>query len=163
MALALLLTTACAPKSDASTNGGSSSPEPMACTEIGCQDGLLVQVSPSASWPAGEYAYAIEIDDQTITCTGTIPLPDCDSQGITCDAEGVIVTVSGCALPPEEHAFGDVMIPEPATSVSVTITKDGTEVANGSWTPEYQTSQPNGPGCEPTCTSATVELAASLE
>lgn len=162
LALVLVLTTACASKTDGGGNGDSTSPGPVGCTEIGCQDGLLVQVTPSSGWPAGQYTYAIELDDQTITCTGTLPLPACGSPGMTCDAEGVQITESGCALPPEEQAFGDVNVPTQPTAVSITIQHDGTEVASGSWTPEYETLQPNGPECEPTCSFASVELAASF-
>ena len=134
----------------------------MACTEIGCQDGLLIRVTPTSGWPAGQYVITTQVDDATIVCTGTLPLPACGTPGLTCDGEGVQVTESGCALGPEEHAFGDVMLATQPESVSLTIERDGTQVADGSWTPDYETVQPNGPECEPTCTFAAVELAVSF-
>jgi hypothetical protein len=38
--------------------------------------------------------------------------------------------------------------------VDVIVRRDGRQVASGSFAPAYTTSQPNGPGCEPTCRQA---------
>src|SRR5688500_14606835 len=85
--------------------------QPQACTEIGCSDGLFVRVTPGAPWPHGAYRFVVEADGVTTTCTGALPLADCSTRAITCDREGVSITESGCALPPSEHAFGDLQLP----------------------------------------------------
>ena len=129
-----------------------------ACTAIGCHDGLVVSVTPTSSWPHGEYRFTIEADGKTTTCTGRLPLPDCDTRALTCDDDDVSIGESGCALPATDHAFSDIVLPSGPASVTVTIELDGQALATQAWTPAYQTVQPNGPGCPPTCTNAAVGL-----
>lgn len=129
------------------------------CTEIGCADGLMVGVTSDARWPAGEYRFVIDVEGTTTTCTGALPLPECGTQAITCDREGVVrISESGCALPADQHAFGDLYFEETLPSVRVEILHEERSVAMGSFTPTYQTLQPNGPGCGPTCRNASVQL-----
>lgn len=144
------------------TSCGGALPE-HACTEIGCSDGLVVRVTPAAPWPQGAYRFVVEADGVTTTCTGTLPLGGCATRAITCDREGVSITESGCALPPSAHGFGDVVLPGTPASIRIQVQRDGETVGEQTFTPAYQTSQPNGPGCPPICTNASVELTLSLE
>lgn len=150
----LLVATACATTQDNGSQG-----TPGGCTEIGCADGLVVQVTPTAAWPAGEYRFTIEADGATTTCTGSLPLPECGTPAIRCDATGVTIGESGCALAPAEHAFSDIMFTANPASVTIEVDLDEQRVGSQSWSPSYQQVQPNGPDCEPTCTNATVALA----
>jgi hypothetical protein len=141
---------------------GCDSSSQTACTAIGCTDGLAVTVTPTSAWPAGDYRFTIEADGVTTTCTGSLPLPACGTAAITCEGgepDAVMIGESGCALAESEHAFSDIMFTATPASVAVTVEFGGTQIGAGSWSPEYQTSQPNGPECEPTCTNASVELA----
>ena len=135
----------------------------MECTAAGCSDGLVVRVTPAAPWPQGAYRFVIEADGVTTTCTGTLPLGGCATRAITCDREGVSITESGCALPPSAHGFGDLTLPGTPESIRIQVQRDGETVGDQTFTPAYQTSQPNGPSCPPVCTNASVELALSLE
>lgn len=135
-----------------------------ACTEIGCADGLFVRVTPGAPWPSGEYRFIVEAGGVTTTCTGSLPLPACETRAITCDREGVVsIAESGCALPPSAHAFGDLDLPATPEQLTVEVQHEGRTVARETFTPAYQTSQPNGPGCPPICTNASVDLALDFE
>lgn len=147
----------CAAKSSVPGDDETTTP-PDGCTEIGCQDGLIVRVTPMEAWPHGEYRFDIEVDGEAISCTGSLPLPECGTSGHTCDGTGLVLTESGCALDPSQHAFGDIMFSSTPSSVSIDVELDEQAVGSGSWTPEYQTVQPNGPDCEPTCTNAAVDL-----
>lgn len=69
-----------------------------------------------------------------------------------------MITESGCALPPEAQGFGDINLGGSPASFSVKITRDGEVIGEGSSTPQYITSQPNGAGCEPVCKQATMPL-----
>lgn len=137
--------------------------QPQACTEIGCSDGLVVRGTPGPPWPQGVYRFVVEADGITTTCTGALPLADCSTRAITCDREGVSITESGCALPPSEHGFGDLQLPGTPESISVTVQLGDRTVGQQTFRPTYQTSQPNGPGCEPICTNGSVTLALSFE
>lgn len=142
---------------------GDGTSEPTACTEIGCTDGLVIAVTPMSSWPHGAYRFTIDADGTTITCTGALPLPDCGTPAMTCDAGGVGIGESGCALPDGEHAFSDIVFASSPKAVTLTVTRDDQPLATQSWTPTYVTSQPNGPDCPPTCTGARVQLALSFD
>jgi hypothetical protein len=133
-----------------------------ACTDIGCMDGLLIQVTPIEAWPHGDYLFSIEHDGTTTTCEGSLPLPACETRAISCDGSEPLITESGCALDPAAHAFGDIMFTTTPAAVTVEVSIDGETVGTGSFDPEYQTIQPNGPGCEPICTTAAVDLALSF-
>ncbi len=132
----------------------------QSCTEIGCSDGLTVVVPSDAEWPAGDYRFVVDVEGTTTTCSGSLPLPPCETRAITCDREGVVqITESGCALSAEQHAFGELhFLQGTPSSVRVEIYHQDRAVAQQSFTPTYQTVQPNGPGCGPICEQASVEL-----
>jgi hypothetical protein len=153
----------CSPGDGGSSDGIATAPAGRACTAIGCQDGLVIRVLPAAAWPHGEYRFDIEQDGARVVCTGTLPLPSCGVPAMVCDAPGPMIVESGCALPPAAHAFGDVMFATTPAQVAVVVTRDGKQVGAGRWRPVYQTIQPNGPGCEPICTNAGVELVLGFE
>jgi len=46
-----------------------------------------------------------------------------------------------------------------ATKVTLTVSRDGAEVAKGAFTPTFAESEPNGAMCGPTCKNASVSLA----
>ncbi len=152
----------CTPGPVAPSDGIATAPAGRACTQIGCQDGLVVRVLPAEAWPPGQYQFDIGQDGARVACTGTLPLPPCGGQAMVCDAREPLIVESGCALEPAAHAFGAVIFSTTPAEVAVVVTHDGKRVGAGHWRPVYQTSQPNGPGCEPVCTNAVVELELSF-
>jgi len=145
----------CAPKPAASE------PPPRACTDIGCTNGLHVQLTKATPWPAGAYELAFDIDGTAVTCTGSLPLPACEAgPALACDPAGrVQVGESGCALPPGQHGWADVHIDGEPARVHVTIRQGAAVLHDAEIRPEYRTLQPNGPDCEPTCRSASAAIA----
>jgi hypothetical protein len=160
LVVVLTLLASCAMHSASEVDSGS---EPMGCTDIGCHDGLVVSVLPTSSWPHGAYRFTIEADETTTICTGALPLPDCNTRAITCDADEPMITESGCALSESTHAFGDIVFSSTPASVAIAVTLDDDPIATETWTPTYQTFEPNGPGCPPKCTSAAVTLDLSFD
>ena len=136
-------------------------PPQRACTEIGCMNGLNVRVEKPTPWPAGDYEFVFDLDGTAVTCKGALPLPPCErSPALVCDPAGrVQVTESGCALPAEQHGWGDVQIEGEPAHAKVTIRHAGAVLHEADLQPEYRTLQPNGPDCEPTCRSASVSIA----
>lgn len=130
------------------------------CTQIGCIDGLQVQVEKATPWPPGAYTFVVTLDDTTITCTGALPLRPCEeAPSLTCDVpDRIIIGESGCALPPEQHGFADIHVPSAVERFALAITHDGQPLGGIDVKPTYVTSQPNGPGCEPICRSASVRV-----
>lgn len=144
LALGALLVGAC----------GESAMHTDACTLIGCQDGLTIEVQASA-WAPGTYVFDMTADGKSRRCEAKLPLPACDVQALTCtgDVEAQI-SVSGCALPAGSQGFGPITFRSGPANVEVAISRDGTSLGKGSFRPTYQTSRPNGPRCEPVCRQA---------
>jgi hypothetical protein len=130
----------------------------QACTEMGCMNGLTIDVPLDYRWQPGAYVFDFNLDGKAVRCTGSLPLKSCDQPSITCSAEGVMIMESGCALPKNGHGFGMITIDSSPASASIKITRSGQMIAQNSWKPAYQITRPNGPRCEPTCRQATVSL-----
>jgi hypothetical protein len=167
------------PASDASLhNGGHTDPEPLPpevvaacpeakqferasrneCTAIGCSSGYNLVVSPSSGWTAGAYSFELDLDGRAITCQGAIPLKACGERSFSCDADDVRLGESGCALPATQQGISNISFEGFPLALSVRILKDGNELTNAKLTPTYQAGQPNGPGCDPVCCSASETL-----
>lgn len=132
----------------------STHPGDRICTTIGCLNGLTVRLEPALT-RAGQYKIAVTADGQATTCTGSLPLPACEQQAVTCTGPlAAQLTASGCALPQAQHSFPELHLTGTPAQVQVSIQRDGAVVAEKTLTPAYKTSQPNGPDCEPICTSA---------
>jgi len=139
---------------------------PLACTLIGCEDGLKVQLRPASGWPAGEYRFEIQAEGVRVTCRGSIPLTACTGgpslpRTVTCDPEDVIrIVESGCALPAQAQGFPELWF-DPKfrpRKLEITITRDGQIVAGANLVPSFQKVYPNGPECPPACDVARAVL-----
>lgn len=131
-------------------------PPQKICTAMGCVNGLNVSVAKATAWPAGVYDFVLDLDGTAVTCTGALPLKPCDEgPSLTCTpTDKVQITESGCALPTDQHGFGDIHIEGAPANVKLTIRTGETVLFENELRPEYRTLQPNGPDCEPTCRSA---------
>jgi hypothetical protein len=167
------------PVSDAGVHNGShTEPEPLApdliaacpeaeqferasrneCTAIGCSSGYNLDVSPSSGWTAGAYSFELDLDGRAITCQGAIPLKACGERSFSCDVEDVRLGESGCALPATQQGISNISFEGFPLALSVRILKDGNELTSAKLAPTYKAGQPNGPGCDPICCSASETL-----
>ena len=123
------------------------------CSLIGCADGFSGSFSPPFT-AAGEYVVTADIDGQESTRAGRLPLGE-DWVG-----EGDLqLSLSGSALPDDQHSLPGFFLPQAGFStLEMTVTHDGMEVARWSLSPDWEVIQPNGPGCGPTCTVAGASL-----
>jgi hypothetical protein len=61
----------------------------------------------------------------------------------------------GCALPAEQHAiYGVTFWRNMPSHVDMVFSRDGQQLAQSTFTPTYQSSEPNGPGCGDICHEA---------
>lgn len=125
------------------------------CTEIGCADGFTVQLQPELSTP-GAIEVEVALDGEVVTCATTLPL-DGDAPG-GCEDDRVSLWLSGSALPADQHRVTGLSVATTPTTIAITIRRDGEVVAQGEYTPAYETLQPNGEDCPPTCTYASDSL-----
>lgn len=100
----------------------------MACTEIGCSDGLNVELS-GALPPT--FVVAVLGEDQVL---GRVDCPSSAACGRHLFFEGVA-----------------------AQRVRVVVTVAGRS-RSFERTPEWRSTRPNGPGCEPVCRQATITV-----
>ena len=127
------------------------------CTAIGCGAGFEVRFQGSGGeWSPGTYNVTVIADGATASCEVTLPLGPCQTSSMACTGvRDWEVQYGGCALPPEQHAlYGVTFWRATPANVQVVVRRDGQQVGAGTFTPTYQTSQPNGPGCGPTCYGA---------
>jgi hypothetical protein len=136
----------------------------QSCTEIGCVDGLQLELAPSEGWPAGHYIFSIEADGAMQTCTGDLPLPPCQNgSALSCQGASLAsIGESGCALAPSAHGFANIGFQSMPMHVVVRIERDGMAIADRDLSPTYVTSQPNGPDCEPICHNASAQVAVTF-
>lgn len=131
-------------------------PEQKACTTIGCVDGVRVDFSYKEK---GSYLVEVTLDDVKTTCKATLPLTNPPPS--PCDRDGVYLTLSGSALPADQHSIGGVLVTSTtAKHIVVRVTRDGTVLGTLDRTITWVvTPGPNGPECEPKeCRSAQMSL-----
>ncbi len=128
--------------------------ETKACTLIGCESGLTVALQ-AATWPSGSWRVEAKVGDETRSCTVTIPLPS-DGQAVCAGA--LRLGTSGSALVAAQQSLSSVHLPDTPTAVTLTVLRDGSVLASKTFSPSYTSSEPNGPGCGPTCTQANAAL-----
>jgi hypothetical protein len=138
------------------------------CTERGCQDQLDIEIKRAdGSVPAGQHVIEVTADSVTTTCTldvaGSTAIGSCPSalsvhvgQEQDCVEMKTGSAVSLKCTPIPGRFFEAVTLSGKPAQVRVRITVDGAVVLDRSLQPTYVATQPNGPGCEPTCHQASI-------
>lgn len=134
-------------------------PEPSseACTKAGCTSALEISFD-HARGSEGTYVVEVEAGGQTSRCTMTIPYPQCGEPLSRC--EGTL-PVTGreadlCKTPRHEQAVVPFTVGAAPEKVVVRVFRDGKKLAEEALAPSYTSVPPDGPGCEPSCKTATV-------
>jgi hypothetical protein len=127
------------------------------CTEVGCQDGLTIDLkSASGAWAPGSYVFAVDADGTKSTCTVDLPFvkdPDCTHPAL------MHVTFTAPDPVAANTVIAQVFNFVTAAHVYLTISRDGAVIAEKDYTPTYTINEPNGPTCGPTCHVAQDTLA----
>jgi len=131
---------------------------PQACTEIGCPDGLLIEVPHNYRWQRGNYRFSFVLDKKRVLCTGRLPLRPCGERTIHCNQPGVQIMESGCALDPRSQGFGLISIDGYPQQVAADIRWKRQRIASLKAKPDYRTLKPNGPSCPTKCKQASLSL-----
>jgi hypothetical protein len=117
------------------------------CTLIGCSNGTTIRLNfPSGRAPAaGNYVVTTAAGNFsfTVASNGTASMPEsCFPGGV--DGTGLTCFLMGTATPPP--------------SVSVIITRDGTQIVQTSATSSVTESYPNGKECGGACSQGTASV-----
>jgi hypothetical protein len=147
------------------------------CTEVGCSDALQITLqTPDNLWPSGSYNFEFTIDGKRHNCAVEIPgdLPAnlgavemlrCEPQldasfspETHCTEQRTAAAVSQSCTPVRDHWLLEIHAPGTPQTLVVRVDRDQTQIFAHSQTPKYQTTQPNGPGCDPICKQSQVRL-----
>ena len=89
------------------------------------------------------------------TCAGNVNSTMVEEQACVDSQQANSVTHS-CTGTGKFHV--SIRVPGTPTSVSYTATLNGAVVGQDTLSPAFQTLNPNGPGCDPDCKQATVDI-----
>jgi hypothetical protein len=131
---------------------------PRACTQMGCDSGLFIEIPASHRWKKGAYRFEFLMDGKKLTCSGRLPLRPCDEPSVECDDDGVHIAASGCALPPSQHGFGDILVDSLPKSMELKVFHNKREIGAAKGTPAYESLFPNGKDCGPECRQGRLQL-----
>lgn len=134
-----------------------------ACTQKGCQSGLVIELAPSGGWRPGTYRFEIESDSVPTTCEGKLPLQSCeDGPSLYCTGSPLIISELGCAQDPASQGFGSIDFPGSPAAVELRVFHEEKLVTEQTYIPQYRRHQPNGERCEPVCFVASERLPLKL-
>ncbi len=118
------------------------------CTAIGCTDGAELTFATALVAP-GDYVVRVDVDGEPFTCESSIPLVEGEESA--CDAPDVFLMTSGSALSDGHAITGIMVLRAGVTLIDIEVDLDD-ELIAATWVePAFETLQPNGPDCEPTC------------
>ena len=142
----------------------------MVCTLIGCEDQFSATVTVDATLvPPGTHTVNVVADGAATLCTFTFPpaasnggLAAQCSTGLTVFVQPATVctttrsgTVTSQQCQPIDGKFTEsIWVSGTPTVVQVQQLVGGTVILDQTISPTYQTNEPNGPGCGPTCHQA---------
>jgi hypothetical protein len=131
----------------------------VTCTLIGCQDGATLTLRRQGG-QLPSFALTVQMDGHTIECPappGNNAFARCNEQAFVTTREAqdcqpsrvgdsVVVTCTGTGR------FEQILeITGTPASVKVAARAGAAPIAEKTFTPQYQSVQPNGPQCDPTC------------
>jgi hypothetical protein len=146
------------------------------CTEIGCLDGVTLELTPGGgTFADGNYTLELIAETTRSACRfaipdstpsqGTVGTVDCDlgldafiQQAAECTEMRTADAVSESCRPlPGQFTLNAQLQATPET-LAVRLVRDGVSLVEQTLTPAYETSRPNGPDCDPECRQAQVSL-----
>ena len=131
----------------------------QACTEMGCESGVIFNLDHDRQWKPGNYVFYATMDMKTYACKGELPLKPCaEGASFICSSPLLSISESGCALPKEEHGLTQIKLDGKPQKVIIRMTYQGEPLFTKTLHPRYDMSQPNGPACGPVCYTATYRL-----
>lgn len=129
-----------------------------ACENHGCLNALLVDFG-GAELPSGAYVLNIVGEGRTARCEVSIPMSwrvdEPDPKPCQGDLSALLAPIWKNG---ETVGIESVTIAAAPESLRLSLTSADRAVATLATSPAYQKTQPNGPGCEPTCRVGTVSV-----
>jgi hypothetical protein len=126
------------------------------CTEIGCFSYFRADFDKSSDWESGRWEVTFRADGSTLgTCE--VELPASPNAEGDCTGELLLRLRSdgqAIELASSRRDFSE----NTPSEFTVRLERDGQQVAQQTFSPEFDRLQPNGPGCSPVCHQAKAEF-----
>jgi hypothetical protein len=157
----------------------------QSCTEVGCIDQATVELrTTTGAWVSGTYELTIDLGGAMASCALAVPdspsatgvvsaactsrltldfAADTQCQAGPSTGSGPNSAVSETCTPVPGHFHQTLTVPGTPANVALTLTRDGHSLLDTSVALTYQTAQPNGPACDPTCHQAAAQLSVPAE
>lgn len=121
-----------------------------ACTEIGCSDGYSL-ILESAALAEGTYEVALSDGEGfSETCTFRVSHQPGDCAADRCVVDEDCNATYAVGVSGQDDVI-TVIYAVTGDELQLDVTLDATPVLQETYTAAYEESQPNGPGCPPTC------------
>jgi hypothetical protein len=139
---------------------------PKACTEIGCRSGFTIPIVWDNALSPAKYKVELTVDGKKGQCEVRWPYKSCtEAAAVSCSGDVAFRLVTACKAnepPATGMVLGPIELDNTPEKVSLKIWRDKIMTYQRELTPTYKESRPNGPGCEPLCKQASVEVCVGI-
>jgi hypothetical protein len=126
------------------------------CTEIGCLSYFRADINKSSEWESGRWAVTFRANGSTLgSCEVELPASP-NSEG---DCTGnLLLRLRSDGQAIERASSRRDYSENTPSEFTVRLERDGQQVAQQTFSPTFESVQPNGSGCPPVCHQAEVQL-----
>lgn len=124
------------------------------CSEIGCLDGVLLELSSETPLQPGEYTIELVADGESTQCN-VVPW--------SCTGPLTVTPLSFPEESPGSPASTEFELAGTPRTLTIEVRYAGNVVASETIEPSYEVHRPNGEGCPPECRAAFVEVKLAFE
>ena len=105
----------------------------------------------------GKYVIEVMADGKTGKCTFAAP-GFADRKDSSCEGDLELEMIAFGVGKGSPESLSEIRVRSSPVAVTITVTRDGKRVGEAKLTPAYSEVRPNGPGCDPSCKSASEKL-----
>jgi hypothetical protein len=128
------------------------------CTEIGCSSYFRAEFSRSGSWDSGRWEVTFRADGTTLgSCEIELPAASGNDEG-DCTGDLLLRLRSDGEAIESATVRRQALSDQTPSEITVLLERDGQQVAQQTFSPTFESVQPNGPGCPPVCEQAEAEF-----
>jgi hypothetical protein len=126
------------------------------CTEIGCLSYFRADIDKSSEWESGRWEVTFRADGSTLgSCE--VELPSSPNSEGDCTGD-LLLRLRSDGQGIERASSRRDYSEDTPSEFTVRLERDGQQVAQQTFSPTFESVQPNGPDCPPVCEQAEAEF-----
>lgn len=133
---------------------------------MGCRSGLSIPIVWDNALSPAKYRLELTVDGKKGQCEVRWPYKSCSEMpAATCSGELAFNLATSCKAdepPATGMVLGPVELDNTPEKVALKIWRDKVMTYQRELLPTYKETRPNGPGCEPLCKQARVEVCVGI-